>query len=184
MSADMLRQVMVPLMAMTNFTLLAIATPDGSMDNHYNRLMELTNDSGEPLFKNIRVALCCPACVSKYKNDVACPHREDLVPPWKSTARLKLVSQILSDDAELNARENMGLMVGDHKFFLSREIVEAFNGRPRETFVGYSVPFVFIGVDPSGAGSQSTFAMASVAMTSSGLLAVGASVYETRGGGL
>lgn len=174
MSADMVREVMVPLMSMTNFTLLAIATPDGSMSNHYTRLMDLTTETGAPLFKTIRIALCCPTCVSKYKNDVACPHRADLVPPWKSTTRLKLVSMILADDAELNARENMGLLIGDHKFFLSRELVDTFDRLPREYFPGYSVPFVFIGIDPSGAGSQSTFAMASVALNSDGRYTVSA----------
>lgn len=78
--------VLLPLIGMNNFSLIAIATP-GDETNHYSQLMDRVDDRGRPLFFTIRIALACSECMQKGVEDV-CEHRADLIPPWKSRARM------------------------------------------------------------------------------------------------
>lgn len=173
--ARLVREVVIPLFGVVNFTLLAIATPGEGMSNHYTRLMDMRKPDGQLLFKTIRIALCCSECISKFKDGEVCPHRDDLIPPWKSSERLKVIQRILDDDPDLNARENLGLLTDGHQFFVSRDLLQRMLNLPRPRFSGCPAPFVFIGIDPSGGGAQSTFAMASVAVLPNGHAAVRAS---------
>lgn len=169
-SEAMFMEVLAPLIGGRNFSMLAIATPDKSATNHYSRLMDITDDDGELLFKTIRIALWCPDCLanSKGKDDEACPHREDLIPPWKSSERMRIIHKIMSDDQELFARENMGLLVGDQRYFISQALLKQMLAIPRVQFSDALVHYIFVGIDPSGGGSQSRFSIVSVATTNDG----------------
>lgn len=159
LNPEMFRCVMMPLVGMNNFTLLAIATP-GDEFNHYSQLMNLMDDNNKPLFKTIRIALTCPACVKKNVDDV-CEHRADLIPAWKSRNRMSRIKKVLEADRELNARENLGLIMSRTEYFIDSAWIRRLNGQPR-WLPRSSPPLIFTAVDPSGGGARSSYAIVSV----------------------
>lgn len=180
MNPRMLTHVLLPLVGMNNFSLIAIATPADAF-NHYSQLMDRTDDEGRPLFKTVRIALSCPACLAKVCVCVcggrgaftgrgtqgivheACPHRQHLLPFWKSSGRLSRIAKVLAGDPNLNARENLGVITSDTTYFIDSQWVLALNRRPPYVFEA-SVPLVFIGVDPAGGGTRSNYAIVSVVL--------------------
>lgn len=171
---NMFREVILPLLGCKNHTMLAIATPDESVTNHYSKLMDTCDEEGKLVFKTIRIALWCKDCLENKGSlkDDACPHRVDLIPPWKSSGRLKLIQKVLAEDPTLFARENMGLMIGDERYYISQTLLKNLTDVPRAVFGEALTHYIFIGIDPSGGGSQSTFAMVSLALLPDSRVAV------------
>lgn len=153
-------KVLLPLMGVDGFALVAIATP-GSEHNHYSQMMNLKDKNGEPLMMTIRTSLVCPACLDKGLNE-ACEHRLDLLPPWKSSVGMNKVRQILDSDQFLNQRENLGVITDAAHYFIKPDWVNAMRD-PQHIVVDTANPrLVFIGIDPSGGGSASSWAMTAV----------------------
>jgi hypothetical protein len=159
-SEAMLRQVLLPLMGVDGFALVAIATP-GSEHNHYSQMMNLKDKTGQPLMMTIRTSLVCPACIDQGLNE-ACEHRLDLLPPWKSNAGMSKVRQILASDEFLNQRENLGVITDSAHYFIKPEWVNAMRDPSHVTVDTANPRLIFIGIDPSGGGSASSWAMTAV----------------------
>ena len=53
----------------------------------YSEMFELKDAQGIPFFRTIRVSLICQACQDAGKGS-ECTHNADLIPPWKSAAKL------------------------------------------------------------------------------------------------
>ena len=156
----MLQQVLLPLLGMGGFALVAIATP-GSEHNHYSQMMNLKDKDGQPLMMTIRTSLVCPACIDLGLND-ACEHRLDLLPPWKSTVGMSKVRQILDGDVYLNQRENLGVITDGAHYFIKPAWVNDLRDPEHGVVVSANPRLVFIGIDPSGGGSASSWACTAV----------------------
>jgi len=79
-------EIVVPLLEMDTTALIAISTPQDNQ-NFYSAMFDLKDQSGEPFFRNIQVSLICDACRAANKGS-ECTHNQDLIPPWKSAAKL------------------------------------------------------------------------------------------------
>lgn len=57
-------------------------------------MFELKGGDGKPLFNTLRVGLSCEACQRKGKAN-ECTHMKDIIPPWKSAAKLQVILPLL-----------------------------------------------------------------------------------------
>ena len=63
-------------------------------------MFELKDATGQNFFRTIRVSLVCQACQDAGKGS-ECTHNQDLIPPWKSAAKLDLVRALYGDNKDL-----------------------------------------------------------------------------------
>jgi len=149
-------------MGVSGTAVLAISTPDAHDDNYYNDLMDLEDPiTKQPLFKTIRIGLACDDCVAKGETN-KCTHKQDLIPPWKSTTRQTRMQEILRSSVNTFNRENMGMVATDSQFMFPAYFVRALHKAPL-FHISYNPDLLFLAIDPSGGGSQSDYAMATIA---------------------
>ncbi len=154
----MFKSVIVPIMGMCNVAVLAISTPDDQF-NYFTELMNKKKPDGTPLFSIIDVGLTCRACVEK--GELSCPHKVNRLPAWKNRGRQELVQSLLEDDVDLCMRETKGVIVSDKKFVF-RDWLPAVEAKPRYQ-LQTPVNVVYVAIDPSGGGTQSDYAIVSMA---------------------
>ncbi len=143
-------EIVVPLLEMDSTALIAISTPSDSL-NFYSEMFELKDAQGDPFFRTINVNLVCDACRAAGKGS-ECTHNQDLIPPWKSSAKLDMVRALYADQKDLMQRESMGAITDDAKsLFKSDQVVALLR---TEVDVPCTPDFVFVGVDPNGGGSS------------------------------
>lgn len=63
-------------------------------------MFELKDSQGIPFFRTIRVSLVCQACQDAGKGS-ECTHNADLIPPWKSAAKLDMVRALYGSNTDL-----------------------------------------------------------------------------------
>lgn len=156
------KTVIVPLLGVSGTALLAISTPEADDDNYYSELMDMRDPDNpeKPLFHIIPIGLACQDCVTAGAAS-ACTHKSSFVPPWKSAARQRKVAQILAGDKDLHAQENMGMRVSGTQYMFPAQDIIRLAQRPRVTYTE-PVRVVYCAIDPSGGGSQSDYALATV----------------------
>jgi len=143
-------EIVVPLLEMDTTALIAISTPSDSL-NFYSEMFELKDAQGDPFFRTINVSLICDACKAAGKGS-SCTHNQDLIPPWKSAAKLDMVRALYADQQDLMVRESMGSITDDAKsLFKSDEVMAVMRATVQ---LPCTPDFVFIGVDPNGGGSS------------------------------
>lgn len=144
-------EIVVPLLEMDSTALIAISTPSDSL-NFYSEMFELKDAQGDPFFRTISVNLVCDAC-KKAGKGASCTHNQDLIPPWKSAAKLDMVRALYgSGNKDLMQRESMGAITDDAKSLFKSDDVT----RVMSTCVPLPdiADYVFIAVDPNGGGSS------------------------------
>jgi hypothetical protein len=104
------QEVVVPILGVNNTSILAISTPLGE-DNWYTSLLTRKNETGDALFNVKQFTLVCDDC-KKAGVSENCQHRMDLLPPWKSQTRQKLVKFLLNDSTNMYLSEAMGEIAG------------------------------------------------------------------------
>ena len=160
-------EVIVPLMGVSGTSVVAISTPDGDEDNYYNQLMDIEDpDTKESMFKTIRVGLACAECVAA-GIALDCTHRAALVPPWKDAARQRKMRAIMAGQDSLFMRENMGMRTSDNNYVFPASGVTVLSAAlPTKWLRNPDV--LFCSIDPSGGGSQSEYALCTVACVGGG----------------
>jgi hypothetical protein len=144
-------------MLVQHTAVLAISTPDGET-NHFSELLELTNDDGTKMFKQIRVGLSCEKCTEA---GVKCECKIKPMPSWRTSARQERVEKILAGTPDVMARELHGSIKSSRRPLFEKRWIKAFKERDPYQFPR-PPPVVFVAIDPSGGGNQSDFAMASM----------------------
>jgi len=153
-------RVIVPIHTVNDTALIAISTPDDEF-NYFSKLLELKrDDKGTPLFLTLQVRQVCDPCREARKR---CRHYEDLLPPWRSAKNQKVTEQIMKSNPDLYAREMLGVVrSNDTLFVFDPKLVDAFYQREPYRF-SLTPGVVWVGIDPSGGGSLSNYAIVSMA---------------------
>lgn len=167
-------EIVVPLLEMETTALIAISTPQDKL-NFYSEMFELRDNTGELFFRTIRVSLVCDKCKAAGKGS-ECTHKQDLIPPWKSAAKLDMVRALYADQSDLMQRESMGAITDDAKSLFESDKVVSFINE------GYSLTsrprYVFMAMDPNGGGT-SHMAIVSVVFDKECLVVVGIDTAPT-----
>ena len=167
-------EIVVPLLEMETTALIAISTPSDSL-NFYSEMFDLKDAQGDPFFRTINVSLVCDACKAAGKG-ASCTHNQDLIPPWKSTAKLDMVRALYADQKDLMQRESMGTITDDAKsLFKSADVIAVMSTTVE---LPCTPDYVFIGVDPNGGGA-SMMAIVSVVLHEEGVYVVGIDTAPT-----
>lgn len=167
MKSEVFATIVVPLLGMEKTAVLAISTPDDEY-NYYTKLMD-TEVNGAPLFKTIRIGLACDSCTS---SGIACTHKVFKLPSWKPVARQEKIDAIMKTMPEINARENAGQTLTSQKV-CEKKWIKALQDRKLWTFQN-PVSVIHIGIDPSGGGSASDYALNSMAYDNAQYVILGA----------
>lgn len=162
---QVINQVAVPLMTVRNAVTLAISTPCGDEGNYYNAFLDLPSedDPNEKMFRIVKLGLACDSCMLSGKTS-SCTHKAYMMPPWKSAAR-QLKTKIIMGEAfkDLYAQENLGIIANNTYYYFKEPMIKAMQNNSRASHAWRDAPtIVHIGIDPSGGGSKSNYAMASV----------------------
>jgi len=154
MKSDVFRTVVVPIMGVNNTSILAISTPDDSM-NYYTQLMSLTdNDTGDLLFFTIQIGLACADCMTA-GIAAKCTHRtEERLPPWKSAKRQRKIRRILARNKDTFAAEILGQVTAS-KYLFARQDITNFTRRPRYALKPAACKILHTGIDPAGGAESS-----------------------------
>ena len=164
------QEVVVPLLGVNGTAIVAISTPLGE-DNWYTGLIQKKTEDGERLFNVVQYSLVCDEC---RKKDLAteCQHKIELLPPWKSESRQRLVKFLLSDSSDLYLTEAMGEISSSKSRCFQEELVDAWILRPlRAPSAVGSAATVYVAVDPTS-GIRSELAVVSMYFDTSRRLVV------------
>lgn len=128
-------------------------------------------DDGSQLFNVIQYSLVCPECRRKGQS-AQCAHRMDLLPPWKSESRQKLVKFLLGGSEDMFLTEAMGEIASSKSRCFTEETIDAFTLHPLATMPSmHSSRTVYISIDPTS-GVRSELAISSLFFTSDNCLVV------------
>tara|TARA_B100001109_G_scaffold243521_1_gene229429 strand:- start:57 stop:647 length:591 start_codon:yes stop_codon:yes gene_type:complete len=175
--AGLISEVIVPLLSMQQSCLLCISTLLES-GNHYSKMFELTDSTGNKLFETISITLVCEDCM-RTEHPERCTHKMAEMPRWLSSKKMDVVRSLLADDPAMLLRESMGISADSTAKAFPSSDVESFFKRvysdiERDIFchIGErNTNHVVIAVDPAGGGS-SQFAVFSAAQLSNGSIVV------------
>ncbi len=142
-------EIVVPLLEMETTALIAISTPQDKQ-NFYSEMFELKDARGDPFFRTIRVSLVCAACEEAGKGS-ECTHNQDLIPPWKSAAKLDMVRALYGDQKDLMERESMGQITQDANSVFNMSDVESLM---QLQALDFTPDYFFTAVDPTGGGAS------------------------------
>ena len=162
MSLPMFKDVVVPLLGMTETVLVMISTPVDSF-NFYSKLLDLSNDNtGKPLFLTVYMKLSCDRCIA-LNRAVDCKHRLKFLPPWKSDEKQDMMKMILRDSSETMVRENMGVILDSGASIIEERFLTRWLEQPRYIPIHErKADCVVITVDPNGSDAATASEMAIV----------------------
>lgn len=124
--------------------------------NYYSKLIKLKNQFGKDLFLICQIGLCCEAC---RKANLACTHLLDRNPHWKPPELVAKVDAIMETNPVLRDRETRGEVASTKRYLLSEAVVDAFEKRSTVFFPNGTPRVLYSGIDPSGGGSGSGYAI-------------------------
>lgn len=168
-------EIVVPLLEMSTTALIAISTPQDKL-NFYSEMFELKDQTGENFFRTISVSLVCDKCKAANKG-ASCTHNQDLIPPWKSAAKLDMVRALYKDQGDLMQRESMGSITDDATSLFESSKVHAFMTET-PVDITFSPEYVFMAFDPNGGGT-SQMAVVSMVLENEDLVVVGIDTAPT-----
>jgi hypothetical protein len=162
---ELFYEVILPLIGVTRTRILGISTPSRDTFNFFHRMTQLcypgTNDH---VFKTHSVELVCKYC-KRLKQFNSCRHELHKLPEWKSASKLEVIKLIYGPERqEMEARENLGMMLADRDCVFEQQWLEALGKRVRwnNQSTAYAPKIIFTACDPN-AGGDSQMALVSVA---------------------
>tara|TARA_A100001015_G_scaffold60604_1_gene66824 strand:- start:5046 stop:5594 length:549 start_codon:yes stop_codon:yes gene_type:complete len=164
LDTDVFYEVVVPLLGVSNTSILAISTPLGE-DNYYSQITQIKDENKRPLFKSLSIQLICDACKAKKKDAVQCVHRLDMLPSWKSEARQEKVRRIMETVPELYMREALGVTTSERfGVFTSGQLenLGSYLTRTSRRLDSKKDDVVFVSIDPTGGGASKLAIISSV----------------------
>lgn len=165
-------------MGVNGTVLTAITTPQDEL-NYFSMLMDLKDQYKEPLFYTIKLGLICARCEAR---GTPCTHLLDMAPEWKSRGRTAKVDSIMSCNPTLRDRETRGVITSGKLYFVSRTLVDALRIRPPFMLSDHTYcDVLYTAIDPSGGGSGSDYAIATLSRIS-GIPVVSVARARSSGG--
>lgn len=148
-------EVVIPLLGVKDTAVLAISTPLDA-GNFYSQMLDLKQADGvTPLFNVLRINLICEECSKlDLKDQIACPHKQHEIPPWKSSGRQQLVKTLLESNPEMYKREQLGMVTTKNNSAFPSSGVHTFQVSSLTLPVTERVSHVFVAIDPAGGGSS------------------------------
>ncbi|KAK3246110.1 hypothetical protein CYMTET_44331 [Cymbomonas tetramitiformis] len=145
-------EVIVPLLNVRDTALLAISTPLDE-NNFYSTLLSMKDPLTDgPMFKVLEIKLICEACAKKGVKDV-CPHRRELIPPWKNDHRRELMTKALFEgQPRMYMQEQLGIPSGSDARCFDTASIDAFAATSVE--LDHEPRHVFVGIDTCGGGNN------------------------------
>jgi len=151
-------EVCLPLLGVSNTSLLAISTPLDE-NNFFSQLLLSKKPNGAPLFKVLQIELVCATC--REAKATECPHNANLLPSWKSAARGELVKSLMENNKDMWLREQAGVITSRDTAAFDRAAIErCFANRFPLSRLIIQDNRVYITVDPSGGGFSQTAVLA------------------------
>lgn len=165
--------VVYPLCSVNDSCLVCISSPPKEADNSFNAMFEKKLPNGSLVFEVVRVSTMCAACIEARR--VACPHIADPRPHWQSDEGIEELRALMSGNAF--RREIAGSGENDdikafnmiditHVFKTWKALYTAQPVRPPAQVANPVRPaydFIFVGMDPSGGGTNSRTAITAFA---------------------
>lgn len=140
---------------------MAISSPSDEF-NYYSTLLELKRPDGSFLFEQVRIGLACKTCMDNGEA-AACTHMTHIIPHWLSVARSELAKLLYQADEASYIREVKGGIASDYCYVFDKQLIQSFSRRQPYVFTDPNrVRTIYVGVDPSGGGSASKFAIVSI----------------------
>jgi hypothetical protein len=162
---ELFYEVILPLVGVTRTRILGISTPSRDTFNFFHRMTQLCYPGTEDhVFKTHAVELVCKYC-KRLKLFSSCRHELHKLPEWKSASKLDLIKLIYGPERqEMEARENLGMMLADKDCIFEQAWLEGLAKRTRwcNQSSAYMPRIIFTAVDPN-AGGESQMAIVSVA---------------------
>ncbi len=157
MNDEVLRQVIIPLLGVSDARLLGISTPAHTESNFFKRMLELKyHGTDEHVFGTLIIDLACDECKRK-ERAIECRHLLHMMPKWKDTKKFDLSKELYGPrHSHVLMRENMGLSVqAQDKIFPERWLNKMIR-RPywTRTTRDCKPSHIFISVDPNAGGSN------------------------------
>ena len=157
--------VITPLLGVRDTVLIGISTPPEDDSNYYLSLFDCHDNNGEPIFKILKIELQCEDC--KAKQETKCPHMRVPEPKWKTGSRKEMQRIIYSKNPEVFMREVLGMSIMSNAYVFHAQNVDTLllSAKAEVSPLGerhHQIPFVFIGIDPSGGGAGSDTAFVSL----------------------
>eukprot|EP00854_Cymbomonas_tetramitiformis_P000604 gene603-1018_t len=145
-------EVIVPLLNVRDTAMLAISTPLDE-NNFYSTLLNMKDPLTDgPMFKVLEIKLICEVCAEKGVKDV-CPHRRELIPPWKNDHRRELMTKALFEgQPRMYMQEQLGIPSGSDARCFDTASIDAFAATCVE--MDCDPRNVFIGIDTCGGGNN------------------------------
>ena len=151
-------EVCLPLLGVSNTSLIAISTPMEE-NNFFSQLLMAKKPNGAQLFKNITIELVCAAC--REQKNMDCPHMKNKLPEWKSEARGELVKTLMAGNRDMWLREQGGVITTkDTAAFDRASIDKCFANRFHFMSLVPQDDRLYVAIDPSGGGYSQTAAIA------------------------
>ena len=151
-------EVCLPLLGVSNTSLLAISTPLEE-NNFFSQLLLAKKPNGASLFKNITIELICAACREAKSFD--CPHMAAKLPSWKSVARGEMVKTLMENNKDMWLREQAGVITSRDTSAFDRPSIDAcfLNRFPILKLLAQD-DRMYVSIDPSGGGFSQTACIA------------------------
>lgn len=154
---DLFYEVILPLIGVSRTRIIGISTPTKDRFNFFHRMINLRYPgTDDPVFKTYIVEVVCKYC-KRTKQHNSCRHELHKLPDWKSASKLEIIKLIYGPDREdMEARENLGMMLADRDNIFDEEWLA--NLEKRQRWENFSPEFrpqvIFMAVDPNAGGSS------------------------------
>lgn len=162
---DLFYEVILPLIGVSRTRIIGISTPTKDRFNFFHRMIHLRYPgTDDPVFKTYLVEVVCKYC-KRTKQHSSCRHELHKLPDWKSASKLEIIKLIYGPDREdMEARENLGMMLGDRDNIFEEAWLADLERRQRweNMSPAHRPSVIFMTVDPN-AGGGSQMAIVSVA---------------------
>ena len=103
--------------------------------------------------------MICKACKA---SGAACTHLLGMSPEWKPYENTAKVDAVMACNPALRDSETRGIIVSSNRYWLSERQVHAFRDRARYSFPLGHPDVLYTGIDPSGGGSGSKYAIVTI----------------------
>lgn len=145
-------EVIVPLLNVRDTAMLAISTPLDE-NNFYSTLLHMKDPQTDgPMFRVLEIKLICEVCAAKGIKDV-CPHRRELIPPWKNDHRREVMTKALFEgQPRMYMQEQLGIPSGSDARCFDVASIDRFVATSDDMTNDPS--HVFVGIDTCGGGNN------------------------------
>ena len=145
-------EVIVPLLNVRDTAMLAISTPLDE-NNFYSTLLRMKEPlTQKPMFNVLEIKLICAECELKGVKDV-CPHRRELIPPWKTDHRRENMTKALFEgQPRMYMQEQLGIPSGSDARCFDSSAVDFFERNVQK--LDCHPAHAFVGIDTCGGGNN------------------------------